>query len=122
MATGWIDCRTAFVFHEAAHVVHLQAEQMTDTVWHECRRDAETHEIARIAVCQFDIYKHIGCFLMSLQVYVAIIDACTDRIDDRPLQDLHAIEQTREQLAAVTVGSRDVRCIAMNLCARVYEE
>ena len=40
VATGWVDDGSGFAFHEAANVVHLNAEQVSQAVREECRRNA----------------------------------------------------------------------------------
>mmetsp|Transcript_5755 Transcript_5755/g.22305 ORF Transcript_5755/g.22305 Transcript_5755/m.22305 type:complete len:403 (-) Transcript_5755:4639-5847(-) len=109
--------------HEAAHVVHLQAEQMPDAMREEGLGHALGHHGLFAHVHQARLAQHAGHAAVGAEVDVAVVHPLAHLVDQRQLLALHRGDQRSELVMACShPGAGDVAGITIHLRASVDQE
>ena len=102
--------------------MHLDAEQVTEAVWEEGRRNACPEQCLGRARRELSINEHFRQHQVCPDVQVTVVDAALYLVDDREFHAVHPVDQVLEARIAIRVSARDVGCVAVNLRAGVDQE
>ena len=109
--------------HESADVVHLQSEQVSDSVRKEHARDPRGDRLLGTAGRYVSFAKQLPSQLVRAQVDVAPVHA---RRAGRRTKSccilVHALDEGREIATAKRVSARDIAGVAAKLRARIDQE
>ena len=122
MTVGLGDRAAVLAGHEAADVVHLQAEQVADAMRQEGRGHALREHRVLVHPHDAQLPQHAGDLAVRGQVDVAVVDARAHAIDQAQLRGLHRVDQRLEAGVAVAGGAGDVRGITAAVRARVDQQ
>ncbi|MNU95188.1 hypothetical protein D3C71_851950 [compost metagenome] len=123
MARRALDAAAFVAGGETGHVVHLQADQVTDTVREECGADAGFQRGLRRHLDHAEVLQHAHQRQVRVNMQLLVVEARAHRCAHRLLRGIDGFDHRREfVMAGGSIGAGDVAGITVRAGAGVDQE